>query len=167
VEYGLTSFLQRRQLTEALVPPGTNIDEVQMLLRSYLIGSSVTTDLVIVDPYFFVSSDAGYPQFVEQILHPVLGRLNNLTVVTLPNKVNVLALSSITNLLNTSSPNLNIIHKTSIAFHDRFWINPISSKGFLTGTSLNGLGRRYALVDYLQSSDVAEVLAVLQREGVL
>jgi len=152
---------------EALVAPGTNVDEVQMLLRAFLVGLSVTTDLVIVDPYFFANCEVAYPQLVEQVLQPVLGGLRNLTIVTLPSKVNAVTSSGITNLLNASAPHLSLVHKTSNAFHDRFWINPVSGRGFITGTSLNGLGRRYALVDHLQSSDAAEVLAVLRSEGLL
>jgi hypothetical protein len=38
---------------------------------------------------------------------------------------------------------------------------------FLDGSSLNGLGKKYALVDHLQSSDVTDVLAALKCENLL
>lgn len=167
VQHGLTSFLRRRPLTEALVARGTTAADVQTLLQAFLATLSVTTDLVIVDPYFFASSDIGYPQLVEQVLRPVLAGLRNLTIVTLVNSVNAVTLSNITTLLNASAPHLSLVHKTSNAFHDRFWIDPVAGKGFITGTSLNGLGSKYALVDHLESSDAADVLTALRSEGLL
>jgi len=38
---------------------------------------------------------------------------------------------------------------------------------FLDGSSLNGLGKKYPLVDHLQSSDVTDVLAALKCENLL
>lgn len=167
VQHGLTSFLRRRPLMEALVARGTSEADVQALLQAFMAALSPMTDLVIVDPYFFARSDTGYPQLVERVLQPVLPGLRNLTVVTLPNNVSAVTLSDVTNLLTSSAPHLSIVHKTSNAFHDRFWIDPVSGKGFITGTSLNGLGRKYSLVDHLQSPDAADVLAALRSEGLL
>jgi hypothetical protein len=65
------------------------------------------------------------------------------------------------------APGLSVAHRTSNTFHDRFWIDPISTKGFLCGTSLNGLGKRYALVDHLEPTDAADVLTALRNESLL
>lgn len=167
VQHGLTSFLRRQPLTEALVARGTNAVGVQTLLQAFISALAVTTDLVIVDPYFFARSDTGYPQLVEELLRPALPGLHTLTVITSPNNVNAVTFADINALLTASAPHLSLIHKTSSAFHDRFWINPVSAKGFITGTSLNGLGRKYALVDHLQSSDTNDVITALKREGLL
>ena len=69
--------------------------------------------------------------------------------------------------LSAVAPSLSVKLKTSDAFHDRFWIDPLAAKGFITGTSLNGLGKRYALVDHLQQTDAADVIAALRNEGLL
>jgi len=166
VEHGLTSLLRRQSLLEALVAPGTSITVAQTLLHGFLGALAVTTDLVIVDPYFFASTDSNYPQVVEQILQPVLSGLRNLTIVT-NSGAKPTAVSEVTRLLKASEPQLSLVHKISGTFHDRFWINPVSATGFVTGTSLNGLGKKYALVDRLQPSDVADVVAALKGEGLL
>lgn len=167
-KHGLSALLRREPLMEALVAPGTTSSAIQSLLQAFLSALRVTTDLVIVDPYFFASTtDAGYPALIEQVLHQILPTLHTLTVITLPNKVNVALVTNVTSALAAQAPNLSVVHKTTQTFHDRFWIDPVSPKGFICGSSLNGLGKRYALVDNLQSSDVADVIAALKRESLL
>ena len=165
---GLSALLRREPLMEALVAPGTTSSAIQSLLQAFLSALRVTTDLVIVDPYFFASTtDAGYPALIGQVLHQILPTLHTLTVITLPNKVNVALVTNVTSALAAQAPNLSVVHKTTQTFHDRFWIDPVSTKGFICGSSLNGLGKRYALVDNLQPSDVADVIAALKRESLL
>jgi len=47
--------------------------------------------------------------------------------------------------------------KYSDVFHDRFWIAD-EVRGVFVGTSLNGIGRRYAIIDYLQQRDVVDIV---------
>ena len=116
----MTSFLRHGPLTEALVAPGATPDHVQLLLQSYLVGLEITTELVIVDPYFFARLDPGYAQYVKEILQPILGSLRNLTIVYSPHRVNPLAVSGIKNELSSSASHVNLIHRQSKVFHDRF-----------------------------------------------
>jgi hypothetical protein len=167
-KYGLSALLRREPLTEALVAPGTSSAAVQSLLKGFLSALSVTTDLIVIDPYFFApTTDKSYPALIGQILYPVLATLQTLTVVTLPNKVDAKLAADVTAALMVNAPRLIVAHKTSNAFHDRFWIDPISTKGFLCGTSLNGLGKRYAMVDHLEPTDAADVLSALRSESLL
>lgn len=168
VKHGITSLINRRPLTEAVVPPGAGSTVVESLLQAFVAGISVTTDLVIVDPYFLApTSDTTYPHAVEQILRPVLATLQTLTIIGLPSKADANLLASISSTLGAAAPALTVIHKTSNQFHDRFWINPVAATGFLTGSSLNGLGKKYAIVDYLQAADVSDILDALRNESLL
>ena len=54
------------------------------------------------------------------------------------------------------NPNISINTKYTKIFHDRFWIVD-SKKGVFVGTSLNGIGRRYAVIDWLQEDDAKEI----------
>lgn len=38
---------------------------------------------------------------------------------------------------------------------------------FLTGTSLNGLGKKYAIVDYLKEEDVIEIVKEFERNKLI
>ena len=167
-QHGLSALLRREPLMEALVAPGTTSSAIQSLLQGFLGVLAVTTDLVIVDPYFFApTKDTGYPALIGQVLLPVLPTLRMLTVITLPNKVDTALVTNIKSALTANAPSLNVVHKTNGTFHDRFWINPISSRGFICGSSLNGLGKRYALVDHLQPSDATDVITALKNERLL
>ena len=167
-KYGLSAFLRRQPLTEALVAPGTNSSDVLTLLHVFLRGFAASVELVVIDPYFFApTTDPNYSTFIEQALHPLLPTLSKLTIVTLPNKAAPTLIATVRDALCGSAPQLQIDHKTSAAFHDRFWVDPIAAKGFICGTSLNGLGKRYALIDHLQPSDAADVVTALRNEGVL
>ena len=173
-QYGLASLMARTLLLEALVAPGTTMTTVLPLLHAFLGSLAITTDLVIVDPYFFAPTrDAAYPQLVQQVLQPLLPTLRNLSIVTLANKpkrkkvVDQTSVVAVANALVSASPNLNFVHKTSNDFHDRFWIDPIGGKGLIVGTSLNGLGKKYALVDHLNQADAADVITALKKSKLI
>jgi hypothetical protein len=167
-QHGLSALMRRETLTEALVAPGTTSSTIELLLQGFLKALSVGNELVIVDPYFFAkTTDASYPNLIQNVLLPVLPRLRTLTVITLPNKVDTALVANISHALTLHAPNLSVFHKTTTTFHDRFWINPVSSKGFICGSSLNGLGKKYALVDHLQQSDAKDVINALRKQGLL
>jgi len=168
-QYGLSSLLRRGLLNEAIVSPSSAKPFIENLLIRFLHGIQTEAELVIVDPYFFAPTlDTTYPSFVENILRPFATTLKSLTVVTLPgNKVSAPLRTTIFSRLTALAPALVPTHKTTHKFHDRFWLNPQKRKGFLSGTSANGLGRKYAVVDYLLSEDVDDVLAALAAEHLL
>ena len=47
--------------------------------------------------------------------------------------------------------------KYSYDFHDRFWIAD-RKKGFYTGTSINGIGKRISLINLLSEEDVEIII---------
>ena len=147
-EHGLSAFMNRQLLTEAVVKKGEPRAAILPVLHAHLAALGLTTELVIVDPYFFAATaDQTYAQMVHDAILPSLTTLARLIVVTAPDKVNAQLASSVSTLLSSASPNLKIVHSYSKSFHDRFWLNPMNGSGFISGTSLNGLGKRYALLD--------------------
>ena len=59
--------------------------------------------------------------------------------------------------LRRVTPTIEIRDVATDQFHDRFWIDPENGSGIVMGTSLNGIGKKIALIDHLSSSDVAEI----------
>lgn len=169
--HGMSSLLSREPLFEALVQRGGAVTPaIAVLLNGFLTALRSPTELVIVDGYFLqvgAAERAAYPAFVVQVLQPVLATLTTLTLVTKSSTFDPRLLAAITAALAVAAPSLTVRHKTSDAFHDRFWVDPVASEGFITGTSLNGLGKRYALVDRLQPVDAADVVAALRAEQLL
>ena len=52
-------------------------------------------------------------------------------------------------------------------FHDRFWVGIDNRKGVVLGTSLNGIGKKIALVDILKKSDVDAIIDELKIAGLV
>jgi hypothetical protein len=167
-EHGMSTFLHREAVLEQIVPPGMSSSGIEQLLRAFLGAVGITTELIIVDPYFFASTrDPNYAGLIVGILKPTLPGLRELKIVTMKNSVDTTVKGTVTAALNAIAPGLTLTHQVSGSFHDRFWINPVAAQGFICGTSLNGLGRRYALLDNLKPSDTADVIAALRTENLL
>ena len=165
VAHGVSALLRRELLLEEVVPPGHPPTEIEKLLHSFITGIEVTTRLTIVDPYFLAASkDPGYAQTVCNVLAPFADTLEQLTIITLSKTFDPAVLAELKRGLAKKNPDLKVAHVGTVVFHDRYWLNPLSGKGFLSGTSLNGLGKRYAVLDYLTSSDVQAILAVVDEE---
>lgn len=156
---GLSDFLRRRLLLEKVVPPGRDSNYVADIIMEFLKVIDVDDELVIVDPYFFAStSSSNYPALVQSILSPFATQLRAIRVVTLPDKVDPILKQTIEAVVKRLNAAIEMTHSTSRDYHDRFWISSARSKGILLGSSLNGLGRRYAIVDRLSATDVKDVV---------
>ena len=51
-------------------------------------------------------------------------------------------------------------------FHDRFCIAD-EVKALFIGTSLNGIGRKYALADFMEDEDTATIVKELRRASLI
>lgn len=167
-DHGLSALLQRGPLFEALVARGASRAAVLPLLHAHLSRLALTTNLVIIDAYFFVAtSDETYAQLIHDVIEPALDNLEKVKIVAPRNKVDSQLVNATRSLLTATKPSINVSCVNSSAFHDRFWLNPLNGSGFISGTSLNGLGRRYALLDRLQPQDAADILSALRNENLL
>lgn len=62
--------------------------------------------------------------------------------------------------------NTTVTIKYNNDFHDRFWISD-RKKGFYTGTSFNGVGKRIALINLLSPDDVTEIITELTKQTII
>ena len=65
--------------------------------------------------------------------------------------------------LKSINPSIQTEGIESNAFHDRFMLAD-GQRGAFIGTSLNGIGRKYALIDYMRDEDAQEIYAAYQAE---
>jgi hypothetical protein len=61
---------------------------------------------------------------------------------------------------------MSIKVKYSNDFHDRFWIAN-RNKGFCTGTSLNGVGKKISLINEIADEDVKDIIAELESRDLI
>jgi hypothetical protein len=163
---GVSWIMSLKRLQAALLTKSVDIQEKDILvemLRDMLMKLSPSKNLIIVDNYFFPSkTDKNeYLQMFKDIFLPSIGKVASFNFITNPN-FNQNLFQDCKRLLLTLNPNLNVDYKTTDDFHDRFWIVD-QTKGLFVGTSLNGVGKRYALVDFIRDEDTKEIVNTLEQ----
>ena len=165
VEHGLSSLYNFTIAMEDLTSPSMNVDEIEDVFFKFVEKLNGVKNLIIIDPYFYASSnnDAATSLFSEAIslISEKIERIYFLT-----NGRNNDNKNSIHNSVRAINSNISIQDIITDKFHDRFWINPENKTGILLGTSLNGIGRKIALIDSLQENDVEKICDFAIQEGV-
>jgi hypothetical protein len=165
-EQGVTYVWRLVRLQEAVVPQTKHVEPLVRVLESMLAKLAPSQDFVIVDRYLFSKgSDPGYPALLASLLAPIARAVRRIKFITGRRSDSTL-LKRVQEFLLAEAPSLSVVHDISDDFHDRFWIAD-QSRGLFLGTSLNGLGKRYALVDYMAPHDVREIVDSLRTRGLL
>ncbi len=162
LEYGLSKIINPHYEYFTGRPNTRRTDyilAIQQFIDKILKGKS----LVIIDPYIFPKKcDDDYVSFLITVLSAYLKKLSSITFVTSP-KFNITVQEKIFNELRAQNSDLTVTLKTTDEFHDRFWISPRNRKGIFMGTSLNGLGKKYTLIDYVNDEDIRIILSELKK----
>jgi hypothetical protein len=167
LERGIMSFFTAGLLLEDTISRGATQVAIERVIQKFLDKMSIDQELIIVDPYFFASTpNANYPTFFCNIIEKYLPVIDNLIFVTNSHSNNLIKNDIKSGLLSLKST-LNIVYKVSNNYHDRYWISSNREKGMVMGTSLNGLGNKFALVDRLNTSDVRDIVADLLAESMI
>jgi len=168
-EEGATGILSNERFTEAVLPqvPLADIPLLIRTLNALLLRLSPQDSLTIVDPYFFAEKGhvKEYMGVFEGIFQPIASQLNSIRFITQA-RFNSNLYSRVEAALLGWNPGLQITHRASELFHDRFWIVD-EARGMFVGTSINGIGKRYALADYIREDDVAAIVDELRRGGLI
>lgn len=144
-------------LTEEVLGVGKK-EPLEEKIGDYVNGLEVgNRTLYITDPYLF-------PEKCNDSYQKLLSR-----VLTKSGAKDIIAYSPCiynTTLFNTlvsslKSKDISLKHKMNKQFHDRFWICPESKKGFVIGTSLNGISKKVAYINNLEDEDIDEILKLL------
>jgi hypothetical protein len=149
-------------IEEAVLPDGAPRSDLAETIRYMLTLMNPAEELLIIDPYLFPTPDPHHPDphylsSLESIVGATLAKIERLRVVTLTNR-HVATEAAFTAMAQGKKAGLNIAFKHTNAFHDRFWIAD-GVRGLFVGTSLNSIGRRYSLIDYLRNEDTADIYA--------
>jgi hypothetical protein len=170
---GASNALSSRKLAELLlskvdVSNQKNYERLVGTLRSMLIALAPSRSLILIDNYIFprnLPDKQGYLRMFKDIFGPVVGSVKEVRFVTLPTHDKSLY-QDVTQLLISFNPQLLVRCSTTRDFHDRFWIAD-EAKGLLIGTSLNGIGRKYSVVDNLRDEDTKDIVDVLKSLDLL
>ena len=121
-------------------------------------------ELIITDPYLFKESknkkeDDEYCNILAKII--MKAKAKSIRVITNYRNYNNDIHKKIENKL---TQDIKIIWNDD--FHDRFWIAD-RKKGFYTGTSINGLGKRITLINLLAKDEVKIIIDELNKKECL
>ncbi|MBU0712336.1 hypothetical protein KKA87_10500 [bacterium] len=156
-ENGVSDLLRMQLLQEEVLPNGVNRDKLLDTLRYKLNRIDAHKDLLIIDSYLFPNvHDSDYIDYFIAVFQGSISKCNKLSIVTKKDRNERIENEIVKRILNVNS-NLTICQKYSNIFHDRYWIAD-QSRGLLVGTSLNGIGRKYSTIDYLDNRDTLEII---------
>lgn len=111
-------------------------------------------ELIIIDPYLFVKPDGGYDKFLTSILKACKCKFKKISVFIKQNNTNQVFLKKVKEVIGDYFQEYY-----TDEFHDRFWIGD-RKKGFIMGTSMNGIGKKYSIIQKLEESDVVEIINI-------
>ena len=121
--------------------------------------SSEGKELIIVDPYLFKDESNEYCGMVASVIN--IAKAQSVVAVTDPKNYRGSSYNKIKENVNNT-----IEVKYSDDFHDRFWISN-RKKGFYTGTSFNGIGKRISLINLLSEDDVTAIIEELHKKNLV
>lgn len=167
LENGVSYVWRLVRLQEAVLPPGpVERPELLKLLDGMLTKLAPTQEFAIVDFYLLPKrTPPSYLPELLSLLEPIARTVMRLVLIT-SGKYDTQLLKNLQTALMRRCPSCQLIHKVSGRYHDRFWIAD-QARALFIGTSFNGVGRRYALVDYMAETDVMAVVSDLKSNGLL
>jgi len=144
---------------EAVLADNAPRDEYTDLLRYMVRNIQASQELLIVDPYLFpIGVDPDYVPYLEKIFTTAIDAIHRLDIITSKKNHCEKVQTEFLAMVQRVKPGLPVTVRYTNAFHDRFWIAD-KARGVFCGTSLNGVGKRYSLADYLRDMDVQEIVA--------
>lgn len=144
-------------LTEELLNIGDSKLSMELKIKDYL--NRIESDnrtLLITDPFLFKGTEKE-----KDFLVNILKESKSKNIITYTQSSD--GFDEIHKKLEKEGMNLKSYVTTKI--HDRFWICPESKKGFVLGTSLNGIGRKLALINDIKANDVYEILSLIKSDA--
>lgn len=167
IEKGVSYVWRLVRLQEAVLPPSP-VDRPGLLklLDEMLAKLAPSREFAVIDAYLLpTKTPPGYLADVLSLLEPIASGVVSLSLIT-SEKYDAQLLRDLKTSLAASCPSCQVIHSVTDRYHDRFWIAD-QARAIFVGTSLNGIGRRYAIADYMVESDVIEVVSDLKANGLL
>jgi hypothetical protein len=158
LDKGISCFINAIDLKEAVLPDNTAREDLVDNLRYMVRNIQANNELLLIDPYLFPKNgDADYIPYLGLVFGTAIGNISWLKIATKQDRHGPTE-AAFRKMVLDKKPGIIISIKYTEVFHDRFWIAD-QSRGLFVGTSLNGIGKRYSLVDYLREEDVKDIYA--------
>lgn len=156
LEEGVNSITSYSMMYEEVLPPTKPLSGLINILKAMLDKLEVQSSLTIIDRYLFPTKHD--KDYIDNLLFLISSSIpeNGLVRVIIGERSNKTLLQEFKVNLNKLKPSAEVQVIYTDEYHDRFWILD-EDKGIFVGTSLNGIGKKYSMVDYLNKKDTQEI----------
>jgi hypothetical protein len=164
--YGISALITMQALNEDVIKENTSTDSIISIYHSVFkkVADKSEKRIIVVDPYFFPEEhDSDYHDLIMSVIS-YFDSIGDICVVTHPGYNRNLAQIIKNDVDRQFSTCLNI--KTTKKFHDRFWIFD-KDRGIFSGSSLNSIGKKIALIDKLRKNDCIEIYELLLAKNLI
>ena len=155
IEYGLSSLFYNHMTCDAVMHPGFTTDEIEAVVLGIMSKLDGVKHLLIIDAFFYDDK----PEcllLLEKIVRSMSSKLEKVTIITHGKRVSMRPW--IHDVFSTVVPGIQLNDVVTEDFHDRYWIDVENTKGVMVGTSLNGIGKKIAMIDYASFADTWEIV---------
>ena len=166
LEHGVTSiFNASKLLKESIIKAGSagGTTDALDIARLYMDSLDTAQSLSIIDPYFFTTNPTLFSDFCR-VAGGCLQKINDLQIIHLPNKTSELAAFS--SNLAVSYSHIKFSTASASDIHDRFWISD-KARALVIGISLNGIGKKFCLIEEIEALDVQDIILEMKSLGVI
>ncbi|MNL06832.1 hypothetical protein D3C87_1274810 [compost metagenome] len=155
IEHGLSSLFYNALTCDAIVHTGFRTDEIEAIVLGIMSKLDGVRHLLIIDGYFY-DDQPECLLLLEKIVRSMSSKLEKVTLITHGKRISMRP--AMHDVFSTVVPGIQINDVITDDFHDRYWIDVESTKGVMVGTSLNGIGKKIAMIDYASSADSREIV---------
>lgn len=162
-EHGLSSLLSYSIRMDSILSRSAEIDDTKDIILAHIAKLDGAERLIVIDPFLYgASTNINVAALFSELIGKASKNLKELFIIT-----NGKCKSERDSIIAYLDKKIIVKEIFDDSFHDRFWVDPDANKGVVIGTSLNGIGSKIALIDYLRKEDVAEIvrLANIQKHG--
>jgi len=155
IEHGLSSLFYNHLTCDAIMHPGFRTDEIEAIVLGIMSKLEGVRHLLIIDAFFY-DDKPDCLHLLEKIVRSMSSKLEKVTIITHGKRVSMRP--EMHNVFSTVVPGIQINDVIAEDFHDRYWIDVENVKGVMVGTSLNGIGKKVAMIDHANFADTREIV---------
>lgn len=155
IERGLSSLFYNHTTCDAIMHPSFTTDEIEAVVLGIMSKLNGVKHLLIIDSFFYDDK----PEcllLLEKIVRSMSSKLEMVTLITHGKRLSMQP--GMHNVFSTVVPGIQINDVVTEDFHDRYWIDVENTKGVMLGTSLNGIGKKIAMIDHANVADTREIV---------
>lgn len=160
IDHGLSSLFYNHITCDAITHPGLTVDEIEDVVLGIVSKLDGVRHLLIIDAFFY-DDKPDCLRLLEKMVRSLSSNLERVTFITHGKRIS--SRPAVHEVFCSIVPGILIKDVVTEEFHDRYWMDVDSVKGVMIGTSLNGIGKKIAMIDYASSADAREIVHLASR----